>query len=239
MNDIFSQYKNEFVKINEITVNLKENEQKAIHQSILRLTKSGEVFRAGRGIYGFFKKEIYSPSLIGQAKEISNILQNEFPLLDFCIIDTAFLANFMNLQPLSYIIVIETMKSAIDPIISALRKKNIMVYEQKDYPKIERYIKGSATVLVREQILSSPSPNKIQKIKFSSLEKILVDLVRDDNIFVQYQDVELENIYKNIIEKYAINYSKLLKYAKARNRKDECISFLKLTEEFNKVRGML
>jgi len=241
VSDYLTNFKNKFAKIEDIFefASASEAEKDAIRKALTRYANKGILFRAGRGLYGFYAKTIYSPRLNEQTKKIVDILRENFPYLEFTITDTTFLSDLMNLQPMSTTLVIETMESAIDPIISALRKANITAYEQKDYPKMERYIKNSMVILVRSQMASAPSPIKSEQAKFASLEKILVDLVSDDEIFAQYQNTELENIYQSAVEKYAVNYSKLLKYAKARNRKAECISLLEQTQEYNQVRDLL
>ena len=241
MNDYLTKFKNDFVGIEEIFLFAKANETEkdAIRKALTRFVDKGEIFRAGRGVYGFFCKSVYTPKLNEQTKRLSEILIENFPYLDFTITDTSFFAEFMNLQPFATVLLIETKESAIIPIISNFQKQNINSYAQKDYPKIERYIKSDVLILLRAYFASNPNPIKCGKVKYASLEKILVDLVCDTDIFGQYQASELENIYQNAIAKYAVNYSKLLKYAKARNRKSECISLLETTEEYLKVKNLL
>jgi len=57
-----------------------------------------------------------------------------------------------------------------------------------------------------------------------ALKKILVDLYADIDLFSFIQGNELFHITKNAIEKYSINYGKLLRYATRRAKKEEIIS---------------
>jgi hypothetical protein len=239
---IFEKFSNKYINIDEIyKVESAESkaEKIAVRVAINRLISKKEIFACGRGIYGIFSKSIFTPRINVQSKNLIDIMHDKFSYLDFIISDTSFLSEFMNLQPFSSVLVVETLENAIAPVISALKNVNMTAYEKKDYQLIERYLKGNQIILIRPQILSSPTPIKITSIKFAGLEKILVDLVKDENIFGQYQGTELENIYQNTTEKYAVNYSRLLKYAKARNRRDECIALLETTEEYPKIKDLL
>lgn len=66
-----------------------------------------------------------------------------------------------------------------------------------------------------------------------------MDLVCDDRLYGQYQGTELENIFKNATEKYAINYSQMMKYALARKRRADVEILLNSIDNFRKVRSLL
>ena len=53
-----------------------------------------------------------------------------------------------------------------------------------------------------------------------TLEKILVDIIADEELFAAQQG-ELEFIFKSAFDKYNINESKMKRYASRRNRKTE------------------
>jgi hypothetical protein len=235
-------FENQFVTLDEIyrRENASKNSDRiALRVAITRLVKKGSIFSCGRGVYGFFSKPCYLPTQSPSVKKIAEVLNYNFPYLEFTFTDTSFLSEFMNLQPFSTIILIEVQAGAINPIISTLQKSNIMAFALQDYPNIERYIKNDILILFRPTKSSNPPSLTLEKIKFAGLEKILVDLVCDRTIFDQYQEHELENIYQNVTRKYVVNYSRLLKYAKARNRKKDCIDLLNVTEEYPKVRDLL
>jgi len=241
LNDYLLQFEGKYAGMEEIYASVRNNEslKTAIRMSISRYEKAGLVFRVGRGAYGFFPKPSYVPKLSDKSIVVIKKIRENFPYLDFSVTDTLFLSDFMNLQPFTSILLIETLASAINPIISFLQKSEIAAYMVKDYSNIEQYIKSDVIILLRPTMSVNPKPIMEKGLWFSCLEKILVDLVCDDNIFSQYQDNELENIFRNVTDMYAINYSKLLKYAKARNRKADCADLLELTEEYIKVRDLL
>ena len=69
--------------------------------------------------------------------------------------------------------------------------------------------------------LNSEAPiQKWNNINVPTLEKILVDIIADDELFAAQQG-ELEFIFKSAFDKYNINESKMKRYASRRNREAE------------------
>jgi hypothetical protein len=115
----------------------------------------------------------------------------------------------------------------------------VYAYAKKDFARLERYISSSQPVVIRPELAVNPNLPKENNIRTANLEKILVDLVCDADIYRQYQGEELQNIYKNATEMYAVNYSQLLKYAAARKKKAEVLDMLRDSGEFMKVKNLI
>lgn len=95
------------------------------------------------------------------------------------------------------------------------------VYLNPGVETMERYISLSndEPFIVKHMISESPL-NKLDKIEIPSLEKILVDIIADGEIFTA-QQAESDIIYRTAFEKYEINTAKLKRYAQRRNRASE------------------
>lgn len=66
--------------------------------------------------------------------------------------------------------------------------------------------------------LISESPRTTHnKIPFPKLEKILVDILVDENIFFGFQGAELSTIYENAFNTYWLNQRTMFRYARRRN----------------------
>jgi hypothetical protein len=61
----------------------------------------------------------------------------------------------------------------------------------------------------------------VKAIKIPTIEKIMVDLFVDDELFVTYQGAELQNIYREVFTSYSVNRSTLTQYANKRHVKDK------------------
>jgi ssDNA-specific exonuclease RecJ len=61
---------------------------------------------------------------------------------------------------------------------------------------------------------------------YARIEKILIDLLADVDLFATYQELELTNIYENIFRKYKINEDALLRYAGRRSSREKLEKFI-------------
>jgi hypothetical protein len=69
---------------------------------------------------------------------------------------------------------------------------------------------------------------KTENIIISSIEKFLVDMITDTNIYAT-QLGELDFIYQSAFDKFEVNQNKMKRYAHRRNRKKEVKERLNLT----------
>jgi hypothetical protein len=213
--------------------------RKTIIWKVNQLIKEEKIVRVGRGVYLVAYKKKFRQAVSIAAKQACNIIENSLKYLDITLTDTSSIGELMVLQPFSSIINLEVKKTAVSSVVSTLRKEKIPAYRKNDYPQLERYLESNQPILVRPVLSVNPAMPKENNVKFAIIEKILVDLVCDTDIYGQYQDIELYNIYRNATELYAINYSQILKYASARGKKDDVVDYLQETSEYMKVRSLL
>tara|TARA_R110002111_G_scaffold258980_1_gene328556 strand:- start:120 stop:551 length:432 start_codon:yes stop_codon:yes gene_type:complete len=99
-----------------------------------------------------------------------------------------------------------------------------------DNKEIEFYISESAVPVVIKRLVTrapiSKLKNKKNVVPVATLEKIMVDLFADENLYHFYQGSELINIYEKILERYSINFTKLFSYAKRRKKEQEIKQFM-------------
>lgn len=241
--EILDKYDGKYCSIDEIVSfveGLNEGvSRKTVIWNVNDLIRQGKAVRVGRGVYGFMPMKRFSPVLSETARRVCSVLHDKFRYLVVTVTDSAVLGQFMNLQPFSTIVVLETKKTATGAVLSALRKEEVDAYAKSDYKKLEHYFSTPQLFLVRPELSVNPILTQKGNIRISSLEKILVDLVCDDDIYGQYQGEELRNIFQGSTNGYAINYSQMLKYAAARKKKDSVQEMLQDTEVFSKIRSLI
>lgn len=225
--------------VDSLTVENAQVSRQTVIWSINDLVKQGKAVRVGRGVYLIAPKKQFSPVMSATAKSACSLLADKFRYLDVTVTDTGFLSEFMNLQPFSTVVTLEVKKSAVNAVLSAMRKAGFDAYDKNDYPKMERYITTAQPILIRPELAINPTIAKDCNVRLANIEKTLVDLVCDEDIYGQYQGEELQNIFQNATKRYAINYSQLLKYAGARKRKETVMQILQNTDEYQKVRNLL
>jgi hypothetical protein len=93
---------------------------------------------------------------------------------------------------------------------------------------IRDYVVREKEAIILKPIISrSPTQTIKSEIEIASLEKILVDIFCDKDIFISYQGSELKNIFSNAWKRYSINLSALLNYAGRRKRGEAILQYLK------------
>jgi hypothetical protein len=90
---------------------------------------------------------------------------------------------------------------------------------------IDKYASLNFNSIIVKDLITKAPVQTIDKIPTAPLEKILVDIFSDKDLFITFQGSELDMIFQTAFEKYTINKSKLFRYAKRRG-KDEIFDYL-------------
>ncbi len=188
--------------------------------------------RTGRGVYRFSSQKEFSPNLSYSTSAITDFISNQFKYMAATISDSSWLNEFMVQQPFSSVVVLEVGDSAVNSVVSKLRAENFDAFPKSDFKYLEAYSKSAQPIVVSKTLQTTATKKKDKLIRLAKLEKLLVDVICEPDIYGQYQGWELENIFKNSIEKYAVNFSQMLKYATNRGRKKDVEKLLDLTEGF-------
>jgi hypothetical protein len=86
---------------------------------------------------------------------------------------------------------------------------------------MENFVLESKDAIVIKSLTSEAPMQKVDNITVPAIEKIIVDLYADSEIFFFLQGSEMLNIFTNALEKYTVNTDRLLRYAKRRNKGEE------------------
>lgn len=127
----------------------------------------------------------------------------------------------MRHQPFKNYTIIEVEKEAEEQIFNAVIEWSKNVYFNPNEEIFERYISSNLEEITIVKNLVTEAPIiKNNKIEIPTLEKILVDIIIDKELFAAQQG-ELNFIYKSAFKKYAINTAKMKRYAIRRNKENE------------------
>ena len=197
---------------------LKEN---TLQVYISRLKKSGLIANPSRGTYSSEAKPTFTPNFSEENKSLYNQIKREYPFIDICIWDTSFLNDFMVHQAFRSFKIVEVEKDAVNQVFQFLSQNNQNTYLNPKSEVFDNYINPNPNQITIVKTLKSEGPLiTSSNIIVPAIEKILVDIVADAEIFSAQQD-ELDHIYKSAFQKYAINKQNLKRYASRRNRKEE------------------
>ena len=219
-------------KTKEIVEFFKKNEPKisktTTNWRIFSLVKKGILKRIGRGTFTLRETKHFLPEITPEQKTLHKKIKKKFPFLELCIWNTSSLNEFSIHQTNQHFQIIEVEKETTQSIFIYLKeqKKNVFLEPTKEV--FERYVTDSKNVIIIKTLITEAPTLNIDNVKTSSLEKILVDIFCNEIIFSAYQGNEMKTIYKNAFSKYAINGSKLLRYANRRGKKEELQNYLTL-----------
>lgn len=186
-----------------------------------------------RGVYGISNSEKYVPSISKKLIELSKIVAKEFDDLDYCLWTTEWLNNFTKHQLGIFFYILEVERDFVEEVFNAYSRSNhFRVYLDPKEEIMERYIESENTLIIKPLVSRSPKqkvpikPKSNNKIYLPTLEKILVDIFSDPVTFYAVQGSEMEILFENSINHYHINFTKLLNYAKRRNKETQLKKYL-------------
>lgn len=186
-----------------------------------KLKKAGIISNPERGMYSIIDKQIFKPEINHNLKKLHNKVQKEFPFIDLCVWNTKWLNDLMRHQPFKNFTILEVEKEAEEQIFNAISEWNKNVYFNPNEEILERYISSnSEEVTIVKNLVTEAPTTKNNKIRIPTLEKLLVDIIIDKELFAAQQG-EIEFIYHSAFKKYAINTAKMKRYAIRRNKESE------------------
>lgn len=186
-----------------------------IRWKIHSLVDKGIIYPIARGIYKFGTKDIFEPHIYRKTEVIADNMRRRLPFANYCQWDlsaaNAFVHHLLNIQ----LFFVDVERDAVDAAYHVIKDtyRHTVLYRNlsEELPYYDGYI------VVRNMAVDAPTI-KVSDLPMASLEKILVDFAID-RIF-PFQDTEIVGIYANAIASYAVNTSRMLRYAGRRGRRN-------------------
>lgn len=187
------------------------------------MVEEGVVCRKQRGEYVLGGNEIadkhtYISSMNEKLHEISMMLETKFPSVKFACFESTQLNEFVNhlIGRNTYFVLVE--RDSIDFVFRYLQDEtpwNILL--KPNGKEWDAYCTDNTIVLLN---LVSEAPRSVGTYHGMCIEQMLVDIVAEKTFRYLYSKDELEGIYKRAAEAYLIDYVKLFRYARRRNKED-------------------
>lgn len=198
----------------------------ALRIRIHRLKKKGIVQSIARGKYTVSQKPFFTHSPDKLMRKVTKLFLSKYEELDYCMWSTNWLLDLMLHIPVRSFYVFETEKDICEPAFYLFKDNGINAYYQPNQDQIDKYILPEENSIIVRPLISRAPYRTIEKTRIASIEKILVDLYCDTEIFYIYGGSELIRIYENVLNHYRINFSALLQYAERRKRNKEIRKFM-------------
>jgi len=209
VNDIFTFYQRYHNKVRKTTINWR----------IYTLVEQGIIQRIGRGKYKLGKQKEFTPVVSEENQILYLKLKEEFPFLDISIWSTKWIAQWMLHIPNNYETIIEVEKGAEDNVFYFLSniRKNVFLNPSKDI--LDKYANRNESIVIIKSLITDAPLQNIKQVKTPRIEKILVDLIVDTELYTAYQGRDLDSIIENAFQYNTIKKDTLLRYADRRRRK--------------------
>lgn len=219
--EVYRFYQQEEPEIKRATVNWR----------IYELVQRGILQRIGKGKFVVGRSIPYVPEISSTEKRINNVIHKEFPFIKYCIWSTSKLNELLQHQISIQCTVVEAEREVLESVYHKLKDQIHQTFKKPSKEMVEEFISSQKNSVVIKTLISESPLQTIKNIPTSSLEKLLVDLYCDKNLFYFLQGNELVNVFRNAFDKYTINQSKLLRYADRRQKK---IQIEKLIKSINR-----
>jgi len=194
--------------------------QSTVNWRIYSLVQKGILQRIGRGKFIIGNKMKFIPEISSKTKSIYSKIHKEFPFSNLCVWHTSWLNEFMQHQPNQFYYLVEVEKESTESVFYFLKETNNSVFLNPNSDILNKYLSNNKDVLIVKHYISESPIQKISEIKTATIEKILVDIYCDEIIFAAQQGFEMRTIFNNVYERYAVNESKMLRYANRRKKKE-------------------
>jgi DNA-binding Lrp family transcriptional regulator len=209
VNDIFSFYYKYESKVKKTTINWR----------IYKLVDDGIIQRIGRGKYKLGKQKKFKPIVSEETQSLFLKLKVAFPFLDISIWSTKWITQWMLHIPNNYEIIIEVEKGAEENVFYFLSdiRENIFLNPSKDI--LDKYANRKEPIVIIKNLITDAPLQDVEQVKIPSIEKILVDLIVDTELYAAYQGRDLDSIIENASQYNTIKKDTLLRYADRRRKK--------------------
>lgn len=140
--------------------------------------------------------------------------------MDISIWSTEWVMPWMLHIPGKYEVFIEVEKEAEESVFYFLSdfRDNVFLNPSRDL--LVKYAKDGNDLVVVKNLVTGAPLQKVDEIQVPGIEKILVDLIVDNELFAAYQGRDLESIIENAFEFLSINRDRLFRYATRRGKKE-------------------
>lgn len=193
---------------------------------LFKLVDNNRLVRIGRGTYARNIKPVFMPELNEEVENVYKLLKTNFPFAKFCVYDGEIIAPLQHHLSPNRIIYVETERDSAETVFNSLKEETYNVYLRPDKELIYRYVDTEKRAFFIKNLVSEAPLQEISGVPTPTIEKLLVDVLRDPDFFY-LQGSESLAIMENAFNLFAVNRSRLLRYAGRRKAKEEVLSIIK------------
>lgn len=189
------------------------------------MVELGVIQRVGRGVFTLGATINFQPEMNATLIKKYNEIKSNFPFIELCIWNITVINEFSQHQTNRGFDIIETEKDTIESVFYFLKERYANVFLDPNRVILEQYVYDIPNAIIIKPLLSESPLQEVKKVNTITIEKMLVDIYCDSDLFVGFQGKEMEIIFSKAFEKYTINTSKMLRYASRRGKREEIAEY--------------
>ena len=201
--------------------------QNSINWRIHNLVQKGILERIGKGVFRVGQNRLYIPEITSKQKTIYNTISSKFPFSKFCVWNSNILNEFSHHQSNMNFILLEVEKESLQSVFYEMKKNKNDVFIEPSEGIIENYVIYQKNPVIVKTLITEAPLQEVEKVFTTTIEKLLVDIFCDKDLFFAFQGKELRTIMEEAFMKYSVNQNKIIRYANRRGKKEELINYLK------------
>lgn len=205
-----------------------------INGRINLLITRGIILRIGRGVYTINNNNYiqqYRPEPEQTLVKIYHRVKKQYPFSKLCIWNYSWINEFTQHQITNKNIIVETEGEMMESVFFFLKEQGYYTVFNPKNDTLEKYATNDDKTIIITQLISQSPTQSVNKIKTITLEKLIVDIYCNNAIYNALQGIEMNYIFRNTIKKYAINWTRLIRYAARRKKYEDLILYLKTIPE--------
>ena len=205
--------------VHAITKDYPSLQEATVKVYLSKLKKLGVLFNPSRGVYSLQKKADFRPAIEPKLKSLYKKIQAAMPYASVCVWDTKWLNSYMRHQPFKYYTVVEADKDVLESL-HGLFSTQYTAFIDPDTTTFGFYVAYADHAVILRPLVSEAPLDVVRKVNIPSLEKLMVDMLIDTDLFAAQQS-EIQDIFKTAFERHTLNIRKMKRYAMRRNRGTE------------------
>ena len=199
----------------------------SIRKRISRLKSSGFLVSIRQGVYALDGKPQFKPVSDTFMQKLAKVFTTAYPEINCCVWSSSWLYEFMIHQPARYFYFFETEPDMVETTFNLLKDNGINAWLNPDEQTMQLYVLGNKNAVIVKPLITRAPLIKSRKVNLPMLEKMLVDAWVDKKFFYFLQGSELSTIFNFAFSRFAVNYSRLLSYARRRGVEKEIEQYIK------------
>lgn len=210
--DIVREYikKHRYFSLSQVTEDAKLN-KKLVKDYLFQLKDEKIVYDAGYGFFSTVAEEFpfESPRRL---ETIRQDIKKKYPLIDFLIWDTKYVAPLYHHTQTHHITFVEVEIDAVSPVYDYLNNKHKSVFKGR---RIKSYFAGFD--VARDPVVVRAIPSRSPRSgNTPALEKILVDMYLDIDKYNYIGHFDYFELWWDLVRLYRINIGELIGYSRRR-----------------------